>query len=109
MRIVAAILTIALTSCAGNPAKNGALVAAAADIGTTAIALNAGAVEMNPVGATLLKPVAFAIAERDPRMYKYMEAAYWGASANNLCVAIGGPVCLFVGLMTAVCIYDANN
>jgi hypothetical protein len=94
-------------------------VAAAADVGTTILALGRGATELNPlglVGSTVAKGVYFIVRdelpEHDKNFFNRVVTSVWsGAAVNNLIVFTGGitAVALPVGLLVGVALYIYNS
>lgn len=91
--------------------KTEAITGQSTDAVTTVIGITQGATELNPLGPVIsivLKPIAFAVVEELDEEDKVighsaLATAGWGASANNLCVLVGGGVgCIFAGIAAGV-------
>lgn len=91
-----------------SPAKAGeteSIVAHSADLTTTAIGLNQGLVEANPLGPLLIVAkigihsyIKDQPEHHQPRLWNFSSSLGWGAAANNICAIAGsGLGCLVFG------------
>ena len=108
MKTLLLALVVLLSGCA-SVGRDRAVNAHLSDIGSTAVALAAGGVEMNPLGwvALPLKALQMRIiaAEPEPTVraeaYIQVAAVTNGVSANNVCIAIS--LIFTLGLAVPVC------
>lgn len=115
--------TLALLAALSAPSAHAttaelALVTAGADTVTTAVALSAGFVELNPlgpVGALLVKGITIGYVrslpeDEQPRHYNVVSSFWGGAAASNLCwISGGGPFCFLVGALTGGWLWNTNE
>lgn len=110
-KFLAALLCFAAIASTSETVKAGekeAIVSHSADMLTTAVGLNQGLVELNPLGPLVIagKVVAYrhfkAQPEAEqPRLWNMFSAVGWGATANNICaIATGGIGCIVLGAVT---------
>lgn len=115
--IIVGILCGLLSACSGT--KESTYAAHGADLLSTGVALGLGAVELNPLGVGLI-PAKIIVTEyistlpedEQPEKYDQVSSVTWGATANNLCVAVslatgGGfmPLCIATGIATGYAYY----
>lgn len=109
---------LTLHTAAHADAAQEAWTAAGADTATTAAALSAGLVELNPLGplgAVALKAAVMGYIQRLPEVEQtpayHMASSTWaGAAANNLCwIAGAGPVCMLLGALAGRWIWQSGE
>ena len=95
-----------------------AFATAGADAATTAAALSAGLVELNPlgpIGSIVAKGLAIGFVqvlpkEEQPYHYNLISSFWGGAAASNLCWLTGvGPVCYLLGLAAGSWIWRTGD
>lgn len=101
------LLSISFVSSGVKAGETESIVAHSADLATTAIGLNQGLVEANPLGPLLIvakigihKYVQNQPEHHQPRLWNFSSSLGWGAAANNLCAIAGGGLgCLLFGVL----------
>lgn len=116
MKLFAMILALLLTGCA-TTAREQTIAGGLMDAGTTAAAISSGAIELNPLGplgALVLKPLAYAYAEslseNDRANAHSLIGSIWtGAAASNVCMLVSAnPACYVLGIVSGYKVWESH-